>query len=168
MPDNHLSLQTLCLVANANCWDSTAAEIYPDILCLFCLEFGWKIKLKDNIYIFLLIFARPFKYSCLFWRISSFDEFLWSSTFTFTFIFTSLTMKRLKIEPGLIQSLKFPNIKNSVIVSVLWREEGCMAKFSLSPRKILRAKPEGFSNGSSYISLYILTQVLIQSLSVSW
>ena len=40
-------------------------------------------------------------------------------------------------------------------------------KYSLSPRKILRAEPEGFSKGSVYISLYILTQVIIQTLSIS-
>ena len=40
-------------------------------------------------------------------------------------------------------------------------------KYSFSPRKILRAEPEGFYKGSSYISPYILTQVIIQTLSIS-
>ena len=39
--------------------------------------------------------------------------------------------------------------------------------YSLSPRKILRAEPEGFLKGSGYTSPYILTQVIIQTLSIS-
>ena len=38
---------------------------------------------------------------------------------------------------------------------------------SLSPWTILRAEPEGFSKGSGYISPYILTQVILQTLSNS-
>ena len=40
-------------------------------------------------------------------------------------------------------------------------------KYSLSLRKIPGAEPEGFSKGSVYISQYILTQVKIQTLSIS-
>ena len=40
-------------------------------------------------------------------------------------------------------------------------------KYSLSPGKILRAEPEGFSKGSEFISQYILTQVILQTLSIS-
>ena len=36
---------------------------------------------------------------------------------------------------------------------------------SLSPRKIPRAPPLGFSSGSGYISPYILTQVIIHTFS---
>ena len=53
------------------------------------------------------------------------------------------------------------------IVSVLWREEGYTVKCSLSTREILRAEPGGFTEGSGYISLYILTWVTIQSFSMS-
>ena len=40
-------------------------------------------------------------------------------------------------------------------------------KYSLSPKKIPRAEPEGFSKGSSYISLYILNQIIRKTLSIS-
>ena len=40
-------------------------------------------------------------------------------------------------------------------------------KYSLSPREILRAKPNGFPEGSGYISVYILTQVTIQTFSIT-
>ena len=40
----------------------------------------------------------------------------------------------------------------SKIISVLGREEGCTVKFSLSTREIVRAEPEGFPEGSGYIS----------------
>ena len=40
-------------------------------------------------------------------------------------------------------------------------------KYSLSPREIPRAKPEGFPEGSGYISLYILTIVTIQTFSMT-
>ena len=40
-------------------------------------------------------------------------------------------------------------------------------KYNLRPRKIPRAKPQIFSKGSVYISPYILTQVIIQSLLIS-
>ena len=49
------------------------------------------------------------------------------------------------------------------IVTVLWQEEGSTMKYSLSPREILRAKPEGFPEDSGYISLYIPSQVTIQT-----
>ena len=38
-------------------------------------------------------------------------------------------------------------------------------KNSLSPREIPRAKSEGFSEGSGYISSYFLTQVIVQAYS---
>ena len=40
-------------------------------------------------------------------------------------------------------------------------------KYSLSPREILKAKPEGFPEGSGYISSYFLTQVTIQTFSIT-
>ena len=41
-------------------------------------------------------------------------------------------------------------------------------KYSLSPREIPRAKPEGFLEGlSGYISLYFLTLVTIQTFSIT-
>ena len=40
-------------------------------------------------------------------------------------------------------------------------------KYSLSPREIPRAKPEGFPKGTGYISSYILTQVTIQTFSLT-
>ena len=40
-------------------------------------------------------------------------------------------------------------------------------KYSLTLRKILRVEREGFSKGSGYILPYILTQVIIQTLSIS-
>ena len=52
-------------------------------------------------------------------------------------------------------------------VSVLWREEGYTVKYSLSTREIPRAEPEGFPKGWGYISLYILTWVIIQTFSIS-
>ena len=52
-------------------------------------------------------------------------------------------------------------------VSVLWREEGYTVKYSLSRREIPRAEPEGFPEGSGYISQYILTWVTIQTISFS-
>ena len=39
-------------------------------------------------------------------------------------------------------------------------------KYSLSPREIPRAKPEGFLKGSGYISSYFLTQVTIQTIFI--
>ena len=48
-------------------------------------------------------------------------------------------------------------------VSVLWRVEGYTVKYSLSPR----AEPEGFLEGSGYISPYIPTRVIIQTFSIS-
>ena len=39
-------------------------------------------------------------------------------------------------------------------------------KYSLSPRKIPKAEPGGFSKVSGYFSPYILTQVIIQTLSI--
>ena len=40
-------------------------------------------------------------------------------------------------------------------------------KYSLSPREIPRAKPEGYPEGSGYISLYIPTQITIQTFSIT-
>ena len=40
-------------------------------------------------------------------------------------------------------------------------------KYSLGQREIPRAQPEGFPEGSGYISLYILTQVTIQTFSIT-
>ena len=40
-------------------------------------------------------------------------------------------------------------------------------KYSLSPREIPRAKPEGFLEGSNYISSYIPTRVTIQTFSIT-
>ena len=40
-----------------------------------------------------------------------------------------------------------------------------MVKYSLSPKEILRAKPEGFPEGLGYISPYIFTRVTIQTFS---
>ena len=40
-------------------------------------------------------------------------------------------------------------------------------KYILSPREILRAKPEGFPVGFDYISSYFLTQVRIQTFSIT-
>ena len=42
-----------------------------------------------------------------------------------------------------------------------------MVKYSLSPNQIPRADPEGFSKGSGYISPYILTLIIVQTLSIS-
>ena len=42
-----------------------------------------------------------------------------------------------------------------------------MVKYCLSPRKILRAEPEGFSKGLVYISTYILNRFLILILAIS-
>ena len=39
-------------------------------------------------------------------------------------------------------------------------------KYRLSTRKILRAEPKGFPEPSGYISLYILTCVIIQTFSI--
>ena len=51
-------------------------------------------------------------------------------------------------------------------VSVLWQEEGYTVKYSLSSREIPRAEPEGFPEGSGYISPYIPTWVIIQTFSI--
>ena len=48
----------------------------------------------------------------------------------------------------------------------MWREEGYKMKYILSSREILRAKPEGFREGSGYISLYVLTWVTMQTFSI--
>ena len=40
-------------------------------------------------------------------------------------------------------------------------------KYCLSMREIPRAQPKGFPEGSGYISPYILTSVIIQTLSIS-
>ena len=53
------------------------------------------------------------------------------------------------------------------IVSVLWQEEGYMVKYSRSTREMQRAEPERFSEGSGYISPYILSCVTIQTFSIS-
>ena len=53
------------------------------------------------------------------------------------------------------------------IVYVLWREEGYTVKYTLSTREIPRAEPEGFPEGSGYISPYIPTWVVIQTFSIS-
>ena len=52
-------------------------------------------------------------------------------------------------------------------VSVLWQEEGYAMKYSLNQREILTAKPEGFTEGAGYISLYFLTQITIQTFSLT-
>ena len=39
--------------------------------------------------------------------------------------------------------------------------------YSLSPREIPRAKPNGFLEGLGYFSLYIPTGVIIQAFSIS-
>ena len=51
-------------------------------------------------------------------------------------------------------------------VSVIRREEEYTMKYSLSMREIPRAEPKGFLEGSGYISLYILTGVIIQYSSI--
>ena len=38
-------------------------------------------------------------------------------------------------------------------------------KYSLSPREIPKAKPEGFPGGSGYILSYFMTQVTMQTFS---
>ena len=48
----------------------------------------------------------------------------------------------------------------------MWQEEGYTIKYSLSQREIQRAKPEGFSQGSGYISSYIPTRVTKQTFSI--
>ena len=40
-------------------------------------------------------------------------------------------------------------------------------KYSLSPREIRRAKPEGFPEALGYISSYFLNQVTIQTFSIT-
>ena len=40
-------------------------------------------------------------------------------------------------------------------------------KYSLSPREIQRAKPEGFSEGSVYISWYNPNQITLQTFSIT-
>ena len=40
-------------------------------------------------------------------------------------------------------------------------------KYSLIPREIPRAKPEGFPEGSGYILLYFLTRVTVQTFSIT-
>ena len=40
-------------------------------------------------------------------------------------------------------------------------------KYSLSTREIPRVEPKGFREGSGFISPYILTQVIIQTFSIS-
>ena len=40
-------------------------------------------------------------------------------------------------------------------------------KYSMSLREIPRAKPQGFPEGSGYISSYIPTQVTIQTFSIT-
>ena len=42
-------------------------------------------------------------------------------------------------------SILICKLPRDCIVSVLWREEGYTVKYSLSPKKILRAEPKGFS-----------------------
>ena len=42
-----------------------------------------------------------------------------------------------------------------------------MVKYSLSTREIPRAEPKGFPKCSGYISLYIPTQVIIQTFLIS-
>ena len=42
-----------------------------------------------------------------------------------------------------------------------------MVKYSLSTREIPSMEPQGFPKGSGYISPYILTQVIIQTFSIS-
>ena len=39
-------------------------------------------------------------------------------------------------------------------------------KYSMSPRENPRAKPEGFHEGSGYISSYFLTQFKVQTFSI--
>ena len=39
-------------------------------------------------------------------------------------------------------------------------------EYSLSTKEVSRAEPEGFPEGSAYISPYILTQVIIQTFSI--
>ena len=42
-----------------------------------------------------------------------------------------------------------------------------MVNYNWSQGKLLRAEAKGFSKGSSYISPYIMTQIIIQTLSIS-
>ena len=81
--------------------------------------------------------------------------------------------------PGTGQSSGLSSYKHTIGLGMLsgytWLYQGldcyCImtrgGKYSLSPRKIPRAKPKGFSKGSGYISPFILTQVIIQTLSIS-
>ena len=56
---------------------------------------------------------------------------------------------------------------NPSTVSVLLQEEGYTVKYGRSPREIPRAEPEGFPEGSGYISPYIPTRVTIQTFSIT-
>ena len=58
-------------------------------------------------------------------------------------------------------------IRLQYIVYVLWGEEGYTMNYSLSPREIPRPKPEGFPEGPDYISLCFLTQVTIQTFTIT-
>ena len=67
-------------------------------------------------------------------------------------------------DPYLFTILEYPKFSPlPLTVSVLWQEEGYTVKYSLSTREIARAEPEG----SSYISPYIPTWVIIQTFSIS-
>ena len=48
--------------------------------------------------------------------------------------------------------LPAPDTTCVIIVPLLWREEGYIVKYSLSPRKIRRVERKGFSDSSGYIS----------------
>ena len=61
----------------------------------------------------------------------------------------------------------FNNECSMSIESFLWWDEGYTEKYSLSLWKILRAKPEGFPEGTGYISSYIPTWVTIDTFSIT-
>ena len=58
-------------------------------------------------------------------------------------------------------------IFKTFIVSVFWLESEYTMKYSLNPREIPRARPEGFPKGSDYISSNIPTEVTIQTFSIT-
>ena len=50
-------------------------------------------------------------------------------------------------------------------ISVSWNNEWFMVNYTLSMKEIPRAKPEGYLKGSGYISSYMMTWLIIQTLS---
>ena len=97
--------------------------------------------------------------------LSHFWSCFWKTNSLCIFALSSLRNSVIKaVNQTYFSFENFYNNKNTTGQNTI---EGCTVEYSLTTREIVRAEPEGFPEGSGYISPYIRTWVIIQTFSIS-